>query len=349
MNLDDLGSFGSVDRSDALGVVERTADQWAEARRRADAADVPADGARAVVFCGMGGSGIAGDVLAAVANERGRAPVAVVKGYDLPSWADEDTLVIAASYSGNTEETLSCFDQAVERKSRVVAITTGGALAARAEDHGLARISPVEGLQPRAALASLAVPTLVVAQRAGVLSDLADELAEAQAAIASSVAGLGRDAPEGRNPAKQLARALDDRVSLTWGQDGILAVAALRWRCQLNENAKVPAFSAVLPELDHNELVGYDPGVPSLRDLALVVLRAPAEHPRVVARIEATLAAMRDRVGAVLEARGSGDGTLARFMTTSLVGDFTSVYLALVRGVDPTPVVVIERLKKQLS
>ena len=351
MNLDDPSGFASVDASDTLGVVERTADQWAEAAAQAREADgLPsADGITGVAFCGMGGSGIAGDVLQAVAHERGRVPVSVVKGYELPSFVDEDTLVIVASYSGNTEETLSCFEQAIERKARIVTLTTGGALAARAAEHGLARLSPVAGIQPRAALASLAAPTLIVAQRLGVVRDLDDELAETHDRIAERVAQLSRDVPAERNDAKQLAQTLNDRLSLTWGQDGLLAVAALRWRCQLNENAKVPAFSSVLPELDHNELVGYDPGLPGLRHMALVVLRQPREHPRVALRIDATLAEMRDRVGSVSEAHALGDGALARFMTASLLGDFTSVYLALLRGVDPTPVAVIERLKKTLA
>jgi glucose/mannose-6-phosphate isomerase len=351
MNLDDPTGFSVVDASDALGVAEATWQQWADAvaRARSLPALPSADGITSVVYCGLGGSGIAGDVLAAIASEQGRLPVTVVKGYTLPAFAGADTLVIATSYSGNTEETIACIDEAVARGCRVVGISTGGKVGASAKQHGFGFVELPSGYQPRAALASLAVPTLAVAERLGVIAPLGDAFAETEDLLRARCKELGREAAETDNPAKQLARALQDKVSLTWGQDGYLAVAAIRWRCQLNENAKVPAFSAVLPELDHNELVGYDPGIPALKDLALIVLRAPGEHPRVAKRIDVTLGAMRDKVAAVHEAWGSGTSTLARLMSTAILGDFTSIYLALLRGVDPTPVVVIERLKKQLA
>ncbi len=349
--LDDPSTYASVDRADALGVVEATADQWAEAVRRArEPEDLPSGaGITGIVYCGMGGSGIAGDVLAAVAAEHGTVPVTVTKGYTVPAFTGPDTLVIATSYSGNTEETLSCVDGAAERGARIVAITTGGALGTLAAERGFPLITLPAGYQPRAALAALAVPTLVVAERLGLIGPIDAELAETEDVLRTRAKELGRDAPTADNPAKRLARELVDRPSLTWGQDGPLAPAAIRWRCQLNENAKVPAFSSVLPELDHNELVGYEPGVRALRELVLIVLRSPGEHPRVTKRIEATLAAMRDSVAGVHEAWGTGDSALTRLMSTAILGDFTSVYLALLRAVDPTPVAVIERLKKQLA
>jgi len=349
MDLDDLSAYASADPSDALGAVERTPEQWGEAITRARAAEgLPrGEGITGIIYCGMGGSGIAGDVLQAVAAQRGSVPVTVVKGYDLPAFAGPNTLVIAASYSGNTEETLSCFDQAIAAKARIVTITTGGKLAGFAQEHGLARISPVEGSQPRAALASLAVPTLVVAERLGLLRDMSADIAETHEALKARVNELGRNAAG--NEAKTLAARIDGKLPLVWGQDGFLAVSAVRWRCQLNENAKVPAFSAVLPELDHNELVGYDPGIPALQEIALLVLRAPDEHPRVARRIDITLGAMADRVSSVQHVHASSGSLLTQLMTSILLGDFVSVYLGLMRGVDPTPVNVIEGLKKALA
>jgi len=348
--LDAPETYGAVDASDALGVVEASADQWAEAVARARAIDLPSfDGLTSVVFCGMGGSGIAGDVLAAVGAERGRVPVTVSKGYALPSFAGPDTLVIAASYSGNTEETLACADQALARGAHVVAITGGGRLAEVADEHGLLRIAPQAGIQPRAALASLTAPTLVLCERLGLLGDLGEDLAETDEVLRARTKALGRDVPSAQNAAKQLARSLDGLLPVVWGQDGLLAAAAIRWRCQLNENAKIPAFSSVLPELDHNELVGYDPGIESLGQIALVVLRVPGEHRRLAIRIEATLDEVSSEVRSVHEAWGTGETSLAKFMSVAVTGDFTSIYLALLRGVDPTPVQVIERLKRKLA
>lgn len=349
MNLDDLPAIAAADPGGALRAIEGTPEQWAEALRRARAATglPPGEGVRTVVFCGMGGSGIAGDVLVAVSAGRAPVPVTVVKGYDIPAYVGPDTLVICASYSGNTEETLSCFEQARARKARIVTLTTGGKLADRAAELGLPRIAPLEGIQPRAALASLTVPTLVVMERLGLLPGIGEDIAETEDVLAARTKELGREAPG--NEAKGLASRIEGKLPLVWGQDGFLSVAAIRWRCQLNENAKIPAFSSVLPELDHNELVGYDPGVGALDQIALIVLRAPGEHPRVAKRVDTTLDLMRDRVGRVDQVHAVGESALARLMSIAILGDFTSAYLAFLRGVDPTPVVVIEGLKRTLA
>lgn len=347
-NLDDVSIYASADPSGMLGAIEGAADQWADAVRGARATTgLPAGPFRNVVYCGMGGSGIAGDVLQAVAAPVSRAPISVVKGYDIPASVGEDTLVLCVSYSGNTEETLSCFDQAVGRGASIVAISTGGKLAERARAAGVPFVAVASGLQPRAALPALTVPTIVVAEQAGVLPDMSNDLAETEEALRARTKELGREAPG--NDAKRLARALDGKLPHVWGQDGILAVAAVRWRCQLNENAKIPASSAVLPELDHNELVGYDPGLPVLGDTALIVLRAPGEHPRVAKRIEITLGAMGNKVGSVEQVHAIGVSALTQLVTVALFGDFVSGYLAVVRGVDPTPVDVITFLKNALG
>lgn len=350
-DLDDPGVFAAADPQDALGIVERTPEQWREAITRAQSCEgLPTrHGINGIVYCGMGGSGIAGDVLAAISAEGGTVPVAVVKGYSVPAWTGPNTLVFCASYSGNTEETLSCFDGAFERKARVVAIATGGALAERARTHNVALLSPVEELQPRQALASLAALTIVVAGQLSSIADPTQSLAEAGDIMERQVAVYGRDATTDANEAKKIAGQLDGRIPLVWGQAGILSVAAMRWRTQLNENAKVAAFSSALPELDHNEVVGYEKGSPGIGDLAIVALRMPGENPRVSRRVEATLERIGGLVGCSLEARAVGESPLARLMSAVLLGDFVSVYLAVRRGVDPTPVTAIDELKSRLA
>jgi len=351
IDLDDLASIEQHDPHDALGVVERTSEQWREAMARARAATgLPTKhGITAIIYCGMGGSGIAGDVLCAIAATSSSVPAAVCKGYRLPAWVNQNTLVICASYSGNTEETLACFDQALERRCRIVALTCGGQLAERARASGVCTIVPVEGLQPRQALASLAAPALIVAQQLGLLPDCSADLAETEGMLAGRAKELGRSAPAETNEAKRVALALHGKIPLVWGQEGVLAVAAERWRAQLNENAKVPAFSSVLPELDHNEIVGYAEGTSGLRDVAIVALRSPGEDGRIVRRIDATLERAREFVGEAVEARATGESPLARLMSAIILGDFVSVYLAVLRGVDPTPVDAIEELKRRLA
>jgi glucose/mannose-6-phosphate isomerase len=350
-DLDDRGALAAADPQDALGAVERMPEQWLEAVTRARSADgLPTrHGINGVVYCGMGGSGIGGDILSAIAWETGTVPVTVVKGYHIPAWVGPNTLVICASYSGNTEETLMCFEEACGRQARLVVIATGGALAERAAARGVANIAPVEGLQPRQALPSLAVPALVACEQLGLLTDLSSALAETGDVLSSRVGEYGRDVPSSANDAKSIAAALDGTVPLIWGQEGVLSVAAARWRTQLNENAKVPAYSNVLPELDHNEIVGFEPGAPALSTIGLVTLRGPEENPRVTARIDATLERVRPLVAKTLEGRAIGESTLARLMSVVMLGDFVSVYLALRRGVDPTPVTAIDELKSRLA
>ena len=351
-DLDDPGALAAADPHDALGIVERTPEQWREAVTRAQSsrADLPTrHGINGIVYCGMGGSGIAGDVLAAIAAETGTVPVTVVKGYKLPAWVGPNTLVLCASYSGNTQETLACFDDAVERKARIVAIATGGALAERARTHSVATISPVEDMQPRQALASLAAITIVAAEQLSLLGDQTPAITETGDLLERQVAVYGRDVATTNNDAKKIAGLPDGRIPLVWGQEGLLAVAAQRWRTQLNENAKVAAFSSALPELDHNEIVGYEKASPGVADLAIVALRMPGEDPRISRRIDATLERIGGMIGGSAEASAVGESPLARLMSAVLLGDFVSVYLAVRRGVDPTPVTAIEELKSRLA
>jgi glucose/mannose-6-phosphate isomerase len=189
----------------------------------------------------------------------------------------------------------------------------------------------------------------VIAEQLGLIGDIAPDLTETEGVLAGRVAAYGRDVPAKQNDAKKLAVQLDGKVPLVWGQEGVLNVAALRWRTQLNENAKVAAFSSTLPELDHNEVVGYEKDSPGIGALAIVALRMPIENPRIASRIDATLERVRDLVASTLEARVVGESPLARLMSAVLLGDFVSVYLAVRRGVDPTPVTAIEELKRRLS
>jgi glucose/mannose-6-phosphate isomerase len=350
IDLDATAALSAGDPSDMLGAVTRAPRQWHEGIERAGGVEgLPAaKGIRSVVACGMGGSGIAGDVLAAVAAPRMSVPVAVVKGYTLPAYVGKDTLVLAISYSGNTEETLSCLEQAQEKKARIIAISTGGKVAEQAAAAKIPHARPVEGLQPRAALYSLAVIPLMLLDRMGLL-DAAADLDTVERLLDEQVGAFEAGVPVEKNEAKRLAHQLNGYVPLVWGQEGELAVAAMRWRCQFNENAKMPAFDRVLPELDHNELAGYDPGLPELGRVALVVLRTDDEHPRIAKRVDASLGVMRDKVGLAEQAPASGGSPLERLMSSAILGDFVSVYLALLRGVDPTPVDVIERLKRALG
>ncbi len=351
--LDDASRLGSLDPSGMLAVVEAAADHWRDGVARARAVDltnVPGhehlDG---VVVCGMGGSGIAGDFAAAAASSNGVMPVTVAKGFTLPAFVGAHTLVVLVSYSGETEETLAWFREAHDRGAQLVAITTGGALGAMAGEHAFPCVAPAGGMQPRAAFPYLAAAALAVLERVGVLPDMTGDLVELDELLREQTARCAQDAPSGSNPAKQIASQLDGKLPVVWGQEGHLSVAAMRWKTQLNENAKVPAYAVALPELGHNEVVGLGPGAPPADRLAVVALRPGNEDPRITRRVEAAQRLARGAGALTIDATVHGTGALAQLAAAAQLGDFASVYLALLRGVDPTPVDAITRLKAEVS
>ena len=351
--LDDEQRLAAADPSGMLQVVSNAAEHWRDGVVRARGVDLghipDHSGLTGVVVCGMGGSGIAGDVAAVRANGGGVMPVGVIKGFELPAFVDAHTLVVLVSYSGNTEETIACFEQAHGRGAQMVAVATGGRLGEMAHAHGFPCIVPAAGMQPRAAFPYLAASVLVVLERIGVLGDLTGDLVEIDEVLREQTTRCGPGAQEAENPAKQIATALDGALPVVWGQDGVLAVAAMRWKTQFNENTKVPAYASAVPELGHNEVVGIGPGAPKASGLAIAALRPPNEDPRIGRRVEAALRLARERGARTVEAHVHGGSPLAQLASAVQLGDLASVYAAVLRGVDPTPVEAIERLKAEVS
>jgi glucose/mannose-6-phosphate isomerase len=294
---------------------------------------------------GMGGSGIAGNAAAAVADAAG-ARVGVHKGYGVPGWAGEARpLVVAVSHSGNTEETLSAVHAALDAGCPVALVTTGGELAALAAEHGLALVEVPPGPQPRAAFGYLAGAVVRVLGAAGILPDRRSEMVESAALLDRALAG----------PAQEQAEALADRLAgratVIYGASAVATVAANRWKTQINENSKAPAFWSELPELDHNELVGWT-AYPdwSQEEVAVVALRDPdGESARMARRFDVTLEVMEPQVELAGSVASHGSGTLPRLFSLAVVGDLLSVALAERAGVDPMPVEAIESLKRSLS
>jgi glucose/mannose-6-phosphate isomerase len=351
--LDDEQRLAAVDPSRMLQTVLGAAEQWRDGvamAREVDLTHIPDHtGLSGVVVCGVGGSGIAGDVAAVTAAASGTMPVTVTKGFTLPAYAGAHTLVILVSYSGNTEETLACFAQAHERGSQMIGIATGGRLGEKAHAHGFPCVVPPAGMQPRAAFPSLAAAVLIVLERLGVLPDMTGELVEIDQVLREQAVRCGPAQPEVSNPAKQIATALDGSLPVVWGQDGVLWVAATRWKTQFNENAKVPAYASAVPELGHNEVVGVGPGAPPASALGIAALRPPNEDPRMGRRVDGALRLARERGARTVDAHVHGGSPLAQLASAVQLGDVSSVYAAVLRGVDPTPVEAIERLKAEVS
>ncbi len=340
--IDSLGLIAGVGGSVAM---------FDESRAAAEAVELPfpVDAVTDIAVCGMGGSAIAGDLVLDAHRDRLLKPMTVVRDYYLPGWIGEGTLVVLSSYSGNTEETLTCASQALERNALCVAVTSGGKLGSFYAAEGVPVVALPPGLQPRAALLRLLVPVVVLLDRIGALPPLGSDMEEARETIAASIAALGPDVPEAENPAKQLARALLGGVPLIWGAE-LTAAVAYRWRCQIDENAKLPAWSAALPELDHNDIVGLSGTPAPLAELTrLVMLRDPRHHRQVERRFDLTKEIVEPHMDGALSITAEGHSPLARMLDLVMLGDYASLYLALLRGVDPGPVEPIERLKERLA
>jgi len=296
-----------------------------------------------VLICGMGGSGISGDFAAALCS----APVRVHKGYGLPAWAaNSGTAVLAVSYSGNTEETLSAVEAARAGGLRLAAVTSGGRLLEVARSEGWPLVEVPGGLQPRAALGYLLGGVISLLGGWGISSIGPNEL-NAAAALTDS---LLDKASAARLDASRLAASLDGRMVGVYGSEGLVAPAAQRWKTQINENAKWPAWWALLPELDHNEVLSWSSLSHITRDkVGLVVLRDRDEGARVAARVRITAEVMDRDVNWVGEVWSQGELPLERIVSLAVMGDLVSLELARLAGVDPVPVEAIEELKQKLA
>jgi glucose/mannose-6-phosphate isomerase len=310
------------------------------------AAIAPIDAPGGLVVAGMGGSAVGGRLAAAAIGPRLARPMIVADDYALPGWAGPDTLVLCASYSGGTEETLSVYDDAVERDTQRLVATTGGELAERARRDGVPVIPMPSGFQPRAAIGYALVSALETAAACGAAPSLRSEI-EAAAALAEDLAAEW--GPEGAedNEAKELARRLDGAVPVIAGA-GAAAAAAYRWKCQVNENAGLPAFASAMPELCHNEVVGW-PAAQSLGRFAAVFLDDSGAHPRNTLRTDLVAAQAAEWADVVERVAPRGESPLERLVSLVLLGDLVSLYLAVLRGKDPVAIAPIDALKAALA
>jgi glucose/mannose-6-phosphate isomerase len=322
-----------------------------EAAAKLDPARLPRAGSiDNVVVLGMGGSGISGDVLAAVARDQLEVPVTVLKQYRTPAFIGPRTLAFAMSYSGSTEETVSMAQGALDAGAHVVAVCEGGRLAEMAEERNAIHVPCPPGYMPRAALGALVAPLFVVLYRMGMLVDGHALLVKAQEQLAIRRDQCRPSVEGAANPAREIARKIGRTIALTYGGGALGAVAAMRWKADLNENAKAPAFWNTYPELDHNEICGWGQHGDVTRQLiTLVELRHGYEHPQVGRRFAVTREIVRETVHDVLEVQAAGEGRLAQLLDLMYVGDWVSCYLALQNDVDPGPIDAIFELKRRLA
>jgi glucose/mannose-6-phosphate isomerase len=304
-----------------------------------------------IVTLGMGGSGIAGNVLQAVGTATLPVPVTVLKHYRTPAFVNDRTLAFALSYSGDTEETVEMARGALRAGATLVAISSGGELARVAEESGSLHVPcPNDIAMPRLALGALVAPLVVVLFRMGMLPEAHAGLLRAQEQLARRRDQCKPSVAGDRNPARELARRIGRTIPIIYGSGGLGGVAAMRWKQSVNENAKAPAFWNEYPELDHNEVCGWGQhGDVTRQVFTLVELRHGLEHPQLERRAAATRELIEEALVQVLAVDAEGEGRLAQLLDLVYVGDWTSYYLALENDVDPGPIDAISQLKASLG
>ena len=353
MNLDDPKRYSAYDPERMIDHINAMPDHIEHTWARAQALPLPnafADVDK-IVICGLGGSAIGGELVAAAVADQCRVPIIVNRDYRLPAYAvGSGTLVIACSHSGNTEETLSAFNAAGERRTQRMVICAGGALLEQASDADVVAWTYDYRAQPRASLGFGLALLLALISRLGLAPDINGDIAEAASVMRDMTAPLRPETPRDSNPAKRLAEALYGRVPVVYGA-GIMAPVARRWKTQFNENSKAWAHFELMPELNHNAVVGiYQPDRLSDK-VGVVMLRSSFDSARMAQRFAETRNLLQGPGVAVPveTVHGQGQSRLAQMLSALRYGDYVSYYLAIAGGHDPTPVAPIDLLKQKLG
>ena len=352
MIANDIKKITMVDKANMLDVLARFPEQIKEALTIAEVVQrfnfLKIDN---VIVAGMGGSAISGDIMLSLFRDKLDVPLIINREYDLPKWVNKDTLVICISYSGNTDETLSSFKIASQKKCKILCISTGGKLQDLAEKRGIPFIKIPAGIQPRAATAYLLFPSIVFLKKVSLLKKTAIEAdVEETIAVTTDFVTLNKkEVPEENNLAKQLAKKIFNTIPQIYGW-GIYTPIAIRWRHQLNENSKIIARSDIVPECNHNDIVGWSGNPDISKQFSCILFRDKDEETiDMTTRLNFMRDIFRNTAGNVIEVSPKGKSQLAKMMYLMCLGDFTSCYLAVLRGINPSPVDIITELKKRLA
>lgn len=345
--LDDLKYIHERDAQDSLGIAERQGEQLRHNFAVAPMEGLDTQPIHNIVYSGMGGSSLAALLVKSWPGLK--EPFEVVRGYDIPGYVDKDTLFIAASYSGNTEETLSSLLAAHEKGARIVVISGGGKLQQIAEEHNYPFVLLPKAEQPRYAVLYNLRAIIEILGQAGVLATDAalQELEQTAPFLIEAVKPWVATIPASKNPAKQLAQELMGKSPVVYAGP-LLAPAAYKWKIGFNENAKNVAWWSVYPEFNHNEFIGWSEK-PTEKPYGVIDLRSPLEHPRIQKRFELSDKLLSGKRPAAHIVEVQGETPLQQLLWSVLFGDFVSIYLGLLNGVNPAPVELVERLKKELG
>jgi len=346
--LDNLELITQIDKSKMLDVVADFPNHIVQATKLAEDIRIAEKDINNIVISGMGGSAISGDILKEWLRDRLDIPIFVNRDYNLPKWVGKDTLSIFLSYSGNTEETLSSFREAIKRKSLCVGISSGGKLEDICKEKNVPHVKIPSGFQPRAAIAYLLFPTIKIIQKIGLLNDVDGEIKETVKISREISINNKKEIKQSNNLAKSIALSIKDTLPHIYAWRYYVPIAR-RWRTQINENSKMIARFDEVPECNHNDIVGWTEQTEIAAMSSCIFLRDKDEPNRISERYNFMKDVFEKAGAKVLEVEALGKSLLARMISLMYIGDFVSCYLAILRKVDPTPVYVISKLKERLQ
>jgi glucose/mannose-6-phosphate isomerase len=346
--LDNVDEIKKIDQSNMLSFCVQAPEQYGNAAKLASQFKIDYPKPEAIIVAGMGGSAIGGELLKDWARDRVTVPIDVCREYHLPAYANKNTLVLATSYSGETEETLSVFLEALRRRCMVTCISSGGTMTEFAEKLSIPHLVVPGGMPPRATLPYLFLPLLGILIKAGLAREVDTEFSENIKVLKQVSSENSPERPLSDNLSKKLASNVNGTVPTVYGF-GFYRAAAQRLKTQFNENSKNPSKWESFPELNHNEIVGWEQARELAKCFSVILIRDAEEPKEISERIEFTKETISKGADKLFELWSSGKSNLARISSVICVGDFTSVYLAVLRGIDPTPVRTIASLKERLK
>lgn len=349
--LNDIVAMQNIDRSNMMGLILNFSRHCQDACKIADGFKRPKVffGFKNVVFSGLGGSAIGADLIRCFLEDEIKIPIIVLKEYNIPNFINKDTLFFSCSYSGDTEETLSAYKQAKAKRAKIIAITSGGKLEEIARGDKIPFVTVPSGFPPRAAVGYSFFVPLVLLSKLGIINSKIKDIKETIGVLEELKSSLGPKISTQDNLAKIIATRIHNRFCIIYGSSSHMAAVVTRWRSQFAENSKHLSSSHLLPEMNHNEIVGWENPPNLIKELVVIFLKDKDDHPRVLKRMQVSKEIINDKNQNILEVNSEGKGLLARTFSLIYIGDFVSFYLAILNNVDPTPVDKVTYLKNRLS
>ncbi len=350
--LDNEGAIKELDSLNMMRFISELPEQCREAYRIGSSSNVktPLTKINNIVFAGIGGSGIGADIIRTYLQDEARVPISACRNYTLPDFVGEGTLLFCSSYSGNTEETLSCFEHGLKKKAFIITMGSGGRLKEVSLENNIAHVLIPPGYPPRTAIGYMSITVLAVLSKLGLIKDRQDDIKELYSVLSDMRdREIGFNVSAEKNICKQIASMLHKRYCIIYGTADTTEAVANRWRQQIAENSKALSSSNVLPEMNHNEVVGWRFPKDLIKDFRVIMLCDKDDHKRTRERVRITTEIVKRSGAEVLVLERESGKRLARVYSLIYMGDFVSFYLAILNGINPTPVEIIDYLKKELG